>query len=52
MMDFYKKYSEIYTAAAEKAAVQTLPEEQLKQFPMDDEIIMEETLTGPVYRRR
>jgi isopenicillin N synthase-like dioxygenase len=51
MMDFYKKYSEIYAAAAEKAAVKEISAEQLKQFPMDKEIVMEETPTGPVYRR-
>ena len=52
MMDFYKKYSEIYTAAAEKAAIKELAAEKLKQFPMDDEITMEQTPAGPVYRRR
>jgi isopenicillin N synthase-like dioxygenase len=52
MMEFYKKYSEIYAAAAEKAAVKELSAKQLSQFPTDDEIVMEETPKGPVYRRR
>jgi isopenicillin N synthase-like dioxygenase len=52
MPDFYAKYSKIYTEAAEKASVKELPASVSDAFPADNEIVPEQTSSGPVYRRR